>query len=90
VVAGAVPADCGETSMDELLLSVTQCCRLISVGRTRFYELVGSGEIPIRKVGRRTLVATADLKQWAAHLPVIEAKDAGRLDREHSYRELAR
>jgi excisionase family DNA binding protein len=60
--------------MDQLLYTIPQCCRLASIGRTKFYELVASGEIPIRKVGKKTLVAAADLKRWAERLPAIELK----------------
>jgi excisionase family DNA binding protein len=55
--------------MDQLLYTIPQCCRLAAIGRTKFYELVASGEIPIRKVGKKTLVAAADLKRWAERLP---------------------
>jgi excisionase family DNA binding protein len=48
--------------MEQLLLTVPQCCRLAAIGRTKFYELVASGEIPIRKIGRKTLVAASDLR----------------------------
>lgn len=59
--------------MDQLLYTINQCCRLTAIGRTKFYELVASGDIPIRKVGKKTLVAAADLKRWAERLPAIEA-----------------
>jgi len=60
--------------MDQLLYTITQCCRLAAIGRTKFYELVADGEIPVRKVGKKTLVAAADLKRWAEGLPAIGAK----------------
>ena len=60
--------------MDKLLYTISECCRLASIGRTKLYELVASGEIPVRKVGKKTLVAAVDLKRWADRLPVIEAK----------------
>jgi excisionase family DNA binding protein len=62
--------------MDQLLLTVAECCRITAIGRTKFYDLVASGEIPVRKLGKKTLVSTADLKQWAARLPTTEAKTA--------------
>lgn len=58
--------------MDQLLLTISECCKITMVGRTKFYELVGSGQIPVRKVGKKTLVAAADLKQWAERLPTTE------------------
>lgn len=75
-LAGAVPAYGGEAKMDQLLLTVAECCRITAIGRTKFYELVANGEIPVRKLGKKTLVSTADLKQWAARLPMSEAKGA--------------
>ena len=55
--------------MDQLLYTIPQCCRLAAIGRTKFYELVAAGEIPVRKVGKKTLVAAADLQRWADRLP---------------------
>jgi excisionase family DNA binding protein len=62
--------------MERLLYTVPECCRLTAIGRTKFYELVASGEIPIRKIGKKTLVAAHDLKRWADKLPTVETKDS--------------
>jgi excisionase family DNA binding protein len=64
--------------MDQLLLTVSQCCHLAAIGRTKFYELVASGEIPVRKLGKKTLVAAADLKDWVERLPTSEIKEGDR------------
>jgi len=53
----------------KLLYTISECCRLASIGRTKLYELVASGEIPTRKVGKKTLIAAADLQRWADQLP---------------------
>jgi excisionase family DNA binding protein len=55
--------------MEQLLYTVSDCCRLTGLGRTKFYELVASGAIPLRKVGKKSLIAAADLKRWAEELP---------------------
>jgi excisionase family DNA binding protein len=60
--------------MDQLLCTIAQCCRMAAIGRTKFYELVASGEIPVRKVGKKTLVAAADLRNWVERLPAIDRK----------------
>jgi excisionase family DNA binding protein len=60
--------------MEQLLLTIPECCRLAAIGRTKFYELIASGEIPIRKIGKKSLVAAADLKRWADRLPAIAVK----------------
>jgi len=39
--------------MDQLLYTVPECCRLAAIGRTKFYELVASGDIPVRKIGKK-------------------------------------
>jgi excisionase family DNA binding protein len=61
--------------MDQLLYTIAECCRLVAIGRTKFYQLVSTGEIPIRKVGKKTLVAAADLKRWAERLPPSGSPD---------------
>jgi excisionase family DNA binding protein len=64
--------------MDQLLLTIPECCRLAAIGKTKFYELVASGEIPVRKIGKKSLVAAADLKRWADRLPAISVKSTDR------------
>ncbi|WP_439394960.1 helix-turn-helix domain-containing protein [Bradyrhizobium sp. PMVTL-01] len=64
--------------MDQLLYTIPECCRLAAIGRTKFYELIAKGEIPIRKIGKKSVVAAADLRRWAARLPVMEATKIGR------------
>jgi excisionase family DNA binding protein len=66
--------------MDQLLYTIPQCCRLAAIGKTKFYELVASGEIPVRKIGKKSLVAAADLKRWADRLPAIAVKPTDRTD----------
>jgi excisionase family DNA binding protein len=60
--------------MDQLLYTISQCCRMAAIGRTKFYELVANGEIPVRKIGKKTLVAAADLRTFVERLPAIKTK----------------
>ena len=62
--------------MEQLLLTIPECCRLAAIGRTKFYELVTTGEIPVRRVGRKTLVAVSDLRDWVERLPAVERRPA--------------
>jgi excisionase family DNA binding protein len=55
--------------MDQLLYTISECCRMAAIGRTKFYELIATGEIPVRKVGKKTLVAATDLHDWVRRLP---------------------
>lgn len=77
--------------MDQkLFYTISESCRLLSLGKTKLYELIGSGEIPVRKVGKKSLVATADLKRWADRLPAIAVKPADRTDVKTGRREAPR
>jgi excisionase family DNA binding protein len=54
---------------DRRALSVKEVCKYISLGRTSFYKLVKSGQIPARKCGRRTIVLPSELEQALESLP---------------------
>jgi excisionase family DNA binding protein len=58
--------------MQPLLVSITESCRLLGVGRTKLYELIASGELRIRKIGRKSLISMSDLERWAERLPTID------------------
>ena len=60
--------------MEQLLFTVAQCCRMAAIGRTKFYELVATGEIPIRKIGKKTLVVASDLRDWIERLPAVDRR----------------
>ncbi len=75
--AGISPANHGEVQMDQLLYTIPQCCRLAAIGRMKFYELVARGEIPIRKIGKKSVVAAIDLKRWVERLPATESTNTG-------------
>jgi excisionase family DNA binding protein len=60
--------------MDQIFYTISQCCRLAAIGRTKFYELIANGEIPVRKVGKKTLVSAADLERWVERLPATKPR----------------
>lgn len=47
-----------------IALAVNDAARAIGIGRTKMFALVQSGELPICKIGRRTLILTEDLQSW--------------------------
>jgi excisionase family DNA binding protein len=77
-VAGTILASGGEAPMHQLLYTIAECCRMAAIGRTKFYELIANGEIPVRKIGKKTLVAASDLRDWVERLPAIERKSRDR------------
>ncbi len=45
-------------------LKVPEIAEVLQIGRTKAYELVGSGEIPSVRVGRGLRVSRKDLDRW--------------------------
>lgn len=53
---------------EPLLHPITEAARLLSIGRTRAFELVGRGELESVRVGRRRLVPDAALTDYVERL----------------------
>ncbi len=51
--------------MDKLFLTVEEVSRSLSIGRTKTYQLIHSGQIPVVRVGRIIRVPTTALQEWA-------------------------
>ncbi len=47
-----------------LLLTIVEAARVLSIGRTTMYELVGAGEIDVVHIGRSARVPVAALEQY--------------------------
>lgn len=45
-----------------LAYSITDACRVTSIGRTRLYELIAEGKIATVRVGRRRLVKAESIR----------------------------
>lgn len=50
---------------------VSEVLEKYRIGRTTFYREVSEGRIPLRKLGRATRVARADIERWADSLPTV-------------------
>lgn len=51
--------------------TINEACARSGIGRTVMYELINSGQLPARKLGRRTLVLDNDLVRCVQALPLI-------------------
>lgn len=49
---------------DKEYLKVPEVAEFLQIGRSRAYELVGSGEIPSVRIGRSLRVSRKDLERW--------------------------
>lgn len=46
------------------LLRVEQVGQILGVGRTKLYEMVRTGELPVIRIGRLVRVPRAELDRW--------------------------
>ena len=53
-----------QNSPTPLAYSVRDAARALGIGRTRAYEEIRAGRLPIVKVGKRTLVRRVDAERW--------------------------
>lgn len=54
--------------MEPLLLPIPDACRALGVGRSKLYQLISTGDLSIRKIGRKTLVPREELIAFTARL----------------------
>jgi excisionase family DNA binding protein len=50
-------------------LSIIEAARTLGIGRSTIYRLIGEGRLPIRKIGRRTLILRSDIDTFIEALP---------------------
>lgn len=71
-----LPGPCPDTlplPFEPLTVRIPVAMQLVGIGRSKFYELIASGDIETIKIGRCTLIPTASL-----HRLIGQARD-GRL-----------
>jgi excisionase family DNA binding protein len=47
--------------MEPLAISVSEAAKVLGLGRTSIYTMIGDGRLEIFKLGRRTLIKTASI-----------------------------
>jgi excisionase family DNA binding protein len=60
---------CGRA--EPLTVDIPEACRLTGLGRSKLYDLIGSGEIRSVTVGRRRLIPMAALRDWLERLESV-------------------
>ena len=48
---------------EPLAYSIADACRVSSIGRTKLYALIGTGQLEARRIGGRTLIPAASLRR---------------------------
>jgi excisionase family DNA binding protein len=51
-----------------LCVRVDQAVRLLGIGKTKLYELIGAGELETIRIGRRTLIVQASIDSLVERL----------------------
>jgi hypothetical protein len=59
------------------LVTVIQALSILGIGRTKFYQLVDSRSLDIRKIGRRSMVTMASINSYVANLPRFGGNEGG-------------
>jgi excisionase family DNA binding protein len=54
-----------EDKMDHMLASIPEAGKMLSVGRSTLYRLIGEGKLEAVKIGRRTLIRVASIRALA-------------------------
>ena len=49
--------------MDPLAISINETAKVLGLGRTSVYAMIGEGRLETFKLGRRTLVKTASIRR---------------------------
>jgi excisionase family DNA binding protein len=52
-----------------MLIPVTEAARLLSLGRTRIYELIDAGDLEARKLGKLTMITMDSVRRFVDGLP---------------------
>ncbi len=50
--------------MDAILLKAEQVAQALNVGRSKTYEMMASGELPVVRIGRSVRVPADGLRRW--------------------------
>ncbi len=53
-----------EAPTQRLLLRVPEAAKALGLGRTKIYELITAGELPVIRVGRAVRVSVTALQKW--------------------------
>lgn len=58
----------------QLSYTLDEACAAISCGKTKIYEFLDSGELPAKKLGRRTVILASDLENFLEKLEAYPAR----------------
>lgn len=63
--------------MTQLSLSIEEARAATGLGRTKLYQLINSGELKARKIGKRTIILKDDLEAFLNNLQSYASENVG-------------
>jgi excisionase family DNA binding protein len=48
--------------MEKLTVTVPDACKMLSIGKTKIYELIAQGRLETLRIDRRVLIKTASIR----------------------------
>lgn len=69
-----------QTSPPCICYTVDQVCKATGIGKTKLYEMLDSGALPAKKLGKRTFILKADLLKFLSSLEPYNAQAGGQND----------
>lgn len=61
----------------QLSLSIEEARAATGLGRTKLYQLINSGQLKAKKIGKRTIILRDDLEGFLASLESYPAEQVG-------------
>lgn len=58
---------------NQLLLTVPDAAARVGLGRSKLYELIAAGELPVVRIGRSVRISAERLREWVAKLEADQA-----------------
>ncbi len=61
----------------QLLMRAEEVARSLGLGRSKVYEMMQTGELPVVRIGRAVRVARAALEEWVRERTTAQSERAG-------------
>lgn len=59
--------------MEKILLTPQEAAEALGIGRTKTYQLIGSGTLPVIRIGRSVRIPVDGLRKWLEAQPSADA-----------------
>ncbi len=67
-----------KTTIEPLLVSIDEAASIVGLGRSKLYELIRDGRIPVVHIGRAVRVPVAALHRFVGQMLADEGEEAER------------